>query len=67
MNEVLTFRRLVPKGGSLVEEIGHSAPKAEIFGASLCSMNFQYPKFWERKVQRPVAFLRRPVRICILA
>jgi isoquinoline 1-oxidoreductase subunit beta len=31
-------------------------------GASLCSMNFQYPKFGRGSVQRPIAFPRRPVR-----
>jgi hypothetical protein len=31
--------------------------------ASLCPMNFQYPKFGSGAVQRPVAFPRRPVRI----
>jgi hypothetical protein len=41
---------------SLARNIGPLAPKGANFGASLCSMNFQYPKFGRGSVQRPVVF-----------
>jgi hypothetical protein len=34
-----------PRAWFLARNIGDLVQKAEIFGASLCSMNFQYPKF----------------------
>ena len=40
-----TFQRVSGEGRSLARNIGRLAPKAANFGASLCSMNFQYPKF----------------------
>jgi S1-C subfamily serine protease len=43
--------------------IGRFALKAEIFRASLCSINFQYPKFGSGAVQRAVAAPQRPVRM----
>ena len=52
-----------PKNRGCVKEYRTVAPKAKIFGASLCSVIFQYPKFESGSVQRPVAYPRRPVRI----
>jgi hypothetical protein len=40
------FTGIPPRG-----ETARLAPTAEIFGASLCSMKFQYPKLWDRKVR----------------
>jgi hypothetical protein len=43
---VSTFPRVSREGPrSLARNIGRLAPKAANFGASLCSMNFQYPNF----------------------
>jgi hypothetical protein len=56
------FRRSAAKSRVLARNIGHLVQKVEIFEASLRSMNFQYPKFWDWKVRDPVAFSRRPVR-----
>jgi hypothetical protein len=45
-----------PRARSLARKIAHLAPTAEISGARLCSMNFQYPKVWERKVRDRLRF-----------
>jgi hypothetical protein len=52
--EVPTFPRVRGQGArtrSFARNFGRLAPKTEISGARLCSTNFQYPKFWERKVR----------------
>ena len=56
-------RKAVLAESSAAGNIGHFASTTEDSGASLCSMNFQYPNFASGGVQRPVAFWRRPVRI----
>jgi hypothetical protein len=45
-----------PKARFLPRNVGHLVRKAQIFGASLCSMNFQYPKFWDWKVRDRLRF-----------
>jgi hypothetical protein len=46
----------------VARNIGRFALKAEISGASLCSVKFQYPRFWEQKVGDGLPFSERPVR-----
>jgi hypothetical protein len=56
------FRRLAAKSLVSGDEFWTSGADGRKFRGSLCSMNFQYPKFGNGIFQRPVAFSWRPVR-----